>query len=64
MARIHLGHIFHLAGAPLLTEAGGARALDIEDRFGNFDVPKEADFVVVDPNRTPGRTCRGRRLAD
>ena len=63
MARIHLGHIFHLAGAPLLTEAGGARALDMEDRFGNFDVGKKADFVV-DPNRTPGRTCRGRRLAD
>jgi guanine deaminase len=31
----------------------GARALDMEDRFGNFDVGKEADFVVVDPRRTP-----------
>jgi guanine deaminase len=31
----------------------GARALDMEDRFGNFDVGKEADFVVVDPSRTP-----------
>ena len=29
----------------------GARALDMEDRFGNFDVGKEADFVVVDPRR-------------
>lgn len=31
----------------------GARALDMEDRFGNFDVGNEADFVVVDPSRTP-----------
>jgi guanine deaminase len=27
----------------------GARALDMENRFGNFDVGKEADFVVVQP---------------
>jgi guanine deaminase len=31
----------------------GARALDMEGRFGNFDVGKEADFVVVDPSGTP-----------
>ena len=31
----------------------GARALDMESRFGNFDVAKEADFVVVDPSGTP-----------
>ncbi len=29
----------------------GARALDMEERFGNFDVGKDADFVVVDPSR-------------
>lgn len=28
----------------------GARALDLEDRIGNFDVGKEADFVVLDPS--------------
>jgi guanine deaminase len=27
----------------------GARALDMEDRFGNFDTGKEADFLVVQP---------------
>ena len=31
----------------------GARALDMEDRFGNFDVGKEADFLVIDPQRWP-----------
>ncbi|UAK34187.1 amidohydrolase family protein [Nocardia asteroides] len=31
----------------------GARALDMENRFGNFDVGKEADFVVVEPARVP-----------
>ncbi|MCP2293799.1 guanine deaminase [Nocardia amikacinitolerans] len=31
----------------------GARALDMENRFGNFDLGKEADFVVVDPAREP-----------
>ncbi len=29
----------------------GARALDLEDRIGNFDVGKEADFVVLEPHR-------------
>jgi guanine deaminase len=31
----------------------GARALDMEDRFGNFDLGKEADFIVVEPSRHP-----------
>ncbi|GGF96866.1 putative amidohydrolase [Rhodococcoides trifolii] len=28
----------------------GARALDMEERFGNFDVGKDADFLVIDPS--------------
>ena len=28
---------------------GGARALDLHDRIGNFQAGKEADFVVLDP---------------
>jgi guanine deaminase len=46
---------------------GGARALDMENRFGNFDVGKEADFVVVDPSGTPaldGLLRHGIRAAD
>jgi guanine deaminase len=31
----------------------GARALDLEDRIGNFDVGKDADFVVIDPGSSP-----------
>ncbi|MEU2090360.1 amidohydrolase family protein [Nocardia beijingensis] len=31
----------------------GARALDMENRFGNFDLGKEADFIVIDPARVP-----------
>lgn len=45
----------------------GARALDLEDRIGNFDVGKEADFVVIDPGRQPSlqhRLERGLRADD
>lgn len=31
----------------------GARALDMEERFGNFDVGKDADFLVIEPHRWP-----------
>ncbi|MWV50190.1 amidohydrolase family protein [Rathayibacter sp. VKM Ac-2803] len=29
----------------------GARALDMEERFGNFDLGKDADFVRIEPDR-------------
>ncbi|MEE8368387.1 MAG: amidohydrolase family protein [Thermoanaerobaculia bacterium] len=32
-----------------LATVAGARALDLEDRIGNFDTDREADFVVIDP---------------
>jgi guanine deaminase len=47
------GVSMHPAELLFLGTLGGARALDMEDRFGNFDVGKEADLVVIDPNRTP-----------
>ncbi|WP_278313858.1 guanine deaminase [Lolliginicoccus levis] len=31
----------------------GARALDMEDAFGNLDAGKDADFLVVDPSSWP-----------
>lgn len=39
--------------AMFLATLGGARALKLEDKIGNFDVGKEADFVVLDPRATP-----------
>ncbi len=57
----------HPAEMLFLGTLAGARALDMEDRFGNFDDGKEADFVVVDPARTPalhGAITHGARSAD
>jgi guanine deaminase len=36
-----------------LATLGGAAALYLDERIGNFDVGKEADFVVLDPAATP-----------
>ena len=36
-----------------LATLGGAAALYLDDRIGNFDPGKEADFVVLDPEATP-----------
>lgn len=43
----------HPAEMLFIGTLAGARALDMESRFGNFDLGKEADFVVVDPSNTP-----------
>jgi guanine deaminase len=47
------GVSMHPAEMLFVGTLAGARALDMEDRFGNFDVGKEADFVVIDPAGTP-----------
>ena len=47
------GVSLHPAEMLFMGTLAGARALDMEDRFGNFDVGKEADFVVIDPAGTP-----------
>ncbi|WAL60899.1 guanine deaminase [Thermocoleostomius sinensis] len=39
--------------ALFLATLGGARALMLDDRLGNFEVGKEADFVVLDLRPTP-----------
>ncbi|MEH6582966.1 MAG: guanine deaminase [Halioglobus sp.] len=36
-----------------LATLGGARALDMDDVIGNFEVGKEADFIIMDKASTP-----------
>lgn len=36
-----------------LATLGGARSLDMEDKIGNFESGKEADFIVLDKAATP-----------
>lgn len=40
---------------------GGAKALDLDRQLGNFDVGKEADFVVLNLNATALQTLRQQR---
>lgn len=40
---------------------GGARALNLDHQIGNFNLGKEADFVVLDLNATPLQTLRQSR---
>ncbi len=44
--------------ALFLATLGGAKALYLEDKLGNFDMGKEADFVVLDPKATTPMALR------
>ena len=51
--------VMHLQQQPLppgralyLATLGAAEALYLDDRIGNFEVGKEADFIVLDPQGT------------
>ncbi len=39
--------------ALFLSTLGGARSLSLDDKIGNFEIGKEADFVVLDARSTP-----------
>jgi len=43
---------------------GGAHALRLDDKIGNFQPGKEADFIVVDPAATPLQRLRVSRCKD
>jgi guanine deaminase len=47
------GHSLGAERAFYLATLGGARALYLDERIGNFAPGKEADFVVLDPAATP-----------
>ncbi|MET0864746.1 MAG: amidohydrolase family protein, partial [Nakamurella sp.] len=47
------GISLHPAELLFLGTVAGARALDMEDRIGNLDAGREADFLVIDPARWP-----------
>ena len=49
--------------ALFLATLGGARALSLEDKLGNFEAGKEADFVVLNPRATPLMAVRNRNPA-
>jgi guanine deaminase len=36
-----------------LATLGGAKALDLEDKIGNLQIGKEADFIVINKHATP-----------
>ncbi len=45
-----------------LATLGGAQALLLDDKIGNFDLGKEADFIVVDMQATPLMKLRNKQL--
>ena len=49
--------------ALFLATLGGARALSLEDKLGNFEAGKEADFVVLNPRATPLMAVRNQNPA-
>ena len=47
------GHRLTPFKAFYLATLGGARCLDLEDKIGNFNIGKEADFIVMCKAPTP-----------
>ena len=48
--------------ALFLATLGGARALSLEDKLGNFETGKEADFIVLNPQATPVMAIRNQNF--
>ncbi len=61
------GHSLSPLRAFYLATLGAARALDLDDRIGNFEAGKEADFIVLNLRATPilaRRTSAARTLGE
>jgi len=43
---------------------GAAKALQLDDKIGNFSIGKEADFIVISPDNTPILNYRRKRVDD
>ena len=42
---------------------GGAKALDLDDKLGNFNLGKEADFIVLDLKATALQALRQQQVS-
>ena len=47
-----------------LATLGAARSLQLDDKIGNFEVGKEADFIVIDPTATSYMKYRQEQVTD
>jgi len=55
---------FSAYDALYLATLGGAKALSLDHLIGNFDLGKEADFVVLDPEATAVQAQRAKKSRD
>jgi guanine deaminase len=60
-----VAHLLHQRVSPFdalyLATLGGARAMHLDDRIGNFTPGKEGDFVVLDPADASARAADAAR---
>jgi guanine deaminase len=47
-----------------LATFGAARALQLDENIGNFEIGKEADFIVIDSDTTPFLKYRRQKVDD
>ena len=57
------GQVLPVTRAFYLATLGAARALDLDDRIGNFVPGKEADFTILDPGASALMSRRARASA-
>ena len=58
------GHVMSPKAAFYLATLGGARALSLDGKIGNFETGREADFIVLDPDATALQARRNATTAN